>query len=304
MLTFALVAVLLIMEIAAVPHPDTAGHANEHKLQIISLSKERLEANFYTTTGGIRILSQIHSNGDLARVSITSMNGETIFAVDYPTDRSQGLLTINGDEFFIANKTLSNGENQVKAYYVPDDFSLQVKTEMKLTISKSLMDQLDGENVNATARTAIEHLLIRTEVQVIPIAAIALGNAGVYGRDNPAAMAFYTTALRFAKVISQDTFDDTIPPPTEAAKPNRYRRWVSYCSNSGSYCWSNNCPSGSNCVGMCGPGCTCWWFVCDDCCQNIGCYLHDVYGCPDGTDTWQCWLTAPIGLVCTPGPLK
>lgn len=35
-------------------------------------------------------------------------------------------------------------------------------------------------------------------------------------------------------------------------------------------------PYNNNCLGMCGPGCTCWWGVCFDCCFNRGCYEHDL----------------------------
>ena len=75
------------------------------------------------------------------------------------------------------------------------------------------------------------------------------------------------------------------------------RLYGSYCSNSGAYC--GTCAIGSNCLGLCGPGCTCWLYVCGDCCYNSGCYIHDVYSCSGGTDTVLCWVTAPIGLVCT-----
>ena len=35
-------------------------------------------------------------------------------------------------------------------------------------------------------------------------------------------------------------------------------------------------PMGSNCLGMCGRGCSCWRFVCGDCCFYQGCYDHDL----------------------------
>lgn len=35
-------------------------------------------------------------------------------------------------------------------------------------------------------------------------------------------------------------------------------------------------PNNDNCLGMCGKGCSCWSFVCGDCCFNRGCYEHDM----------------------------
>ena len=305
LLTIVLAVTLFITGIrAAVPfQPSDAAGDEEKKLQVISISNERVEARFYTPTTGIHIVSEVQSDREVAQLSIASIStGDMVFAVDYPIDHSQGLLTINGNEFFIVNETSSNEEEKLSAYSVPETYSVHVKTEMKRhNLPKSMLEQFDHENVNATARNAIEQLLMRPEVQLIASAAFALGDTGVYGRDNPAAMVFYTTALRFATVLNQDMA--TITPNHAAVSGRRNRRgfsdWLfgSYCSNSDSYCI--NCPTGSNCLGLCGPGCNCWWIVCGDCCYNIGCYLHDQYGCPGGTDTWQCWLTAPIALVCS-----
>ena len=274
--------------------PELAEGTTEPKLQIISATQERLEANFFSPTTGIHILSQVHSNGEIVQVSITSVDGETIFAVDRPIDSSQSLLTLVGSEFLMMNETLDNGESKLSEYAIPESYSLQVKNAMKRhMLSKPLLQRLDSENVNSSGKSAIDNLLIRPEVQLIAIAAVALGNAGLHGTENPPAMAFYATALRFSTILNEHDRDTS-------GAVQRNKRWWSptYCSNSGSYCYSS-CPIGPNCSGLCGPGCDCWWFVCFDCCYNIGCYLHDVYGCPDGRDSLQCWLTAPVGLVCS-----
>lgn len=34
--------------------------------------------------------------------------------------------------------------------------------------------------------------------------------------------------------------------------------------------------SDDQCLGMCGYGCSCWKWVCDDCCFHQGCYEHDI----------------------------
>ena len=34
-------------------------------------------------------------------------------------------------------------------------------------------------------------------------------------------------------------------------------------------------PLGNKCAGLCGPGCSCWNWVCGDCCRHGGCYEHD-----------------------------
>lgn len=34
-------------------------------------------------------------------------------------------------------------------------------------------------------------------------------------------------------------------------------------------------PNNDDCLGMCGPGCSCWSFVCGNCCYNQLCFEHD-----------------------------
>ena len=35
-------------------------------------------------------------------------------------------------------------------------------------------------------------------------------------------------------------------------------------------------PNSDKCIGMCGRKCSCWWWVCGDCCYHQGCYEHDL----------------------------
>ena len=259
----------------------------EQKLQIISSTPDRLEIKFFTPDSGIHVLSQVHSNGQVAEVSITTLNGETIFAVDRPIDNSESLLTIDGSEFLMINKTqLDGGQPKLTEYAVPEAYSLQVKNAMKQhTLTKSLLRHLDRDNVNSSGRSAIDKLLMRPEIELIIDAAAALGNSGIYGYENPAAMAFYTTALRFSSVMAEHDID--LDQSGGLARNRRSYRCSSSCSR---------CPRGSNCQGLCGPGCRCWRWVCGNCCWNEGCYNHDVNHCSGGgffSGLW-CVVTAPL----------
>ena len=59
---------------------------------------------------------------------------------------------------------------------------------------------------------------------------------------------------------------------TNNKQANRKKRW----STERPQCQglSGN-PNNNDCLGMCGKGCTCWSWVCDDCCFHQGCYEHD-----------------------------
>ena len=313
-----LLAVVMVMLFtfgvnASVTNRLPAGQEDESvpsKLRMISASTERIEAEYYTPNGGIHILSEVRSSGEAVRVVITTTSGETIFAVDRPL-YSSGLVSIVGKEFLFVNETLDNGDRKLTEYVVPTGYSQRVMNAIKHHQVPKVIRHLDSETVNTTVTTAVDELLARPEVPLIKDAAFAIGNTGLTGVDNPAAMAFYATALRFARsTVVEDEHvasgegegegeDDGVARGLLSKKRSR-RSWLpGWCSNSRYYCY--NCPVGRNCLGLCGPECTCWWFVCGDCCWNWGCNRHDRYGCPNGRNTRRCWLTAPIALVCTLG---
>jgi len=268
------------------------------KLRMITASTERIEAEYYAPKGGIHIFSEVSSSGDAVRVRITTTSGELLFAVDRPL-YSSGVVSIDGKEFLLLNETSDDVENQPTQYVVPPLYSRTVTKALKRDRLDKVLRYLNRETVNATARSAQEELLARPEVLLIKEAALALGNAGLRGVNNPAAMAFYTTALRFAKAVegsdvsSGRSEGEEMPERLLSKKRVRREQW---CSNSNSYC--DVCPTGPDCHGLCGPGCHCWWFLCNDCCWNVGCYLHDTMGC-FGQDPLTCWLNAPTPIDCT-----
>ena len=195
-----------VVDCLAASHPSPATSADT-KLRIISVPMERLEVEFYSLTGGIHILSEVRSGSEAVRISITSTNGEPIFAVDRPIDHTQSLLSIVGNEFLIVNETSGNSEAKPTEYVVPEAYSLRVKNALKHhQLPNKLLRHLDRETVNATGRSAIEDLMVRPEVQLITAAAFALGETGLHGRDNPAAMAFYSTALRFSTAVEEGIY--------------------------------------------------------------------------------------------------
>ena len=302
MLIAVLVVILFTFGVnARIANRLPAGQEDRSKLRMISASTERIEAEYYTPNGGIHILSEVRSSGEAVRVVITTTSGEPLFSVDRPL-YSSGLVSIAGKEFLFVNKTLDNGDRKLTEYVVPTAYSQRVKYAIKHHQIPKVLRQLDSETVNATATSAIEELLARPEVLLIKDAAFAIGNTGITGVRNPAAMAFYTTALRFAESAIGD--QHAASGESEGAtrglvSKKRSRRQLTWCSNSNSNC--DICPQGDNCLGLCGPGCSCWWFICGDCCWNLGCYIYSVFTC-SGQNDLDCWLNVPFTMTCTPGP--
>jgi len=293
-LTIVVVVVLFVLGAAAGQDDDPVSS----KLRVITASTTRVEAEFYTPTDGIHILSEVRNNGETVRILITTTGGESLFAVDRPL-YSFGLVSIVGNEFLFVNETSDNGETKMTDYLVPLGYSQKVMRAIKRDRLSKILRYLNRETVNATATSAFEELIARPEVLLIKEAAFALGNTGLKGVNNPAAMAFYSTAIHLANELTVDDDDREDEISDELPFAIRGRRSTRYCTNSRSNCIK--CPRGRKCLGLCGPGCRCWEFVCDDCCYNIGCYLHDKYACAFGRLFPSCWAFWYIGLVCTRG---
>lgn len=255
---------------------------------------------------GIHITSEVRNNGETVHLSITTLDGRVIFSVERPS-YSTALWSFAGSEFLLVNET----RRQPVSYYVPPQYSDPLKNALhrKKRLRPSLLDHLDHDGVNDTGRNKFEEFLMRPELSLLEEAAEALGRSGIQGRESQPTMIFYTAALRFSKMMREyneddddsdssgaEIMDDPFPIPTN----RRPKRWYSYCSNNGRYCLIR-CPIGNSCLGLCGPGCDCWWWVCGHCCFSPGCYDHDrICSIQDQHFSPECILTAPLGLACIP----
>ena len=107
-------------------------------------------------------------------------------------------------------------------------------------------------------------LLSLQECDLLEKAADAVGKKGLNGRNTPAALPFFVFALRITQLAEDSHYSNiTIT--------QRYKR-KSYM-----HCRCT-CPPCQNdkCIGLCGKGCRCWKWLCNDCCWHRGCYDHDL----------------------------
>lgn len=59
-------------------------------------------------------------------------------------------------------------------------------------------------------------------------------------------------------------------------------------------------PNNNDCLGMCGYGCSCWYFICGNCCQNRLCFEHDKC-CRHDMYTINCLIPIVHSLSCEDG---
>jgi hypothetical protein len=190
----------------------------------------------------------------------------------------------SGDDLFLDLKTLS-GSVLVHAETTADDYVFSyMDGKATLTVSKAWVAQVKAEGDDGPAaadesasrwtgdRNVLDAMLQLPELQVLPWLSRSLGVAGITGQTHPASMALHKTAQQSAKAL-----DVNLPALESAAVP--------YCSR----------PTANECYGMCGNGCSCWSWVCGDCCYHSGCAKHDSW-CRNG-QWYYCYnITAVVAL--------
>ena len=124
-------------------------------------------------------------------------------------------------------------------------------------------------------RAVLDQMLQLPEVAALPVLSRALGVRGLTGSAFPATLALHKIARQ-----SADALGINVEPLNVSAQS-------SYCT-----AYPN---SWDNCYGMCGPGCSCWSWVCGDCCYHYGCAVHDSW-CRQGKWYYCYNITAVIAI--------
>ena len=124
-------------------------------------------------------------------------------------------------------------------------------------VSRKVLRHNNFYEANTTRQNAYEVLLSQAEIDMIINAAEMLGNSGVLGTGNPSAFSLHSVFQCFVRNIYFET--ELVPKRTKRGGPNCW--WgKTHCSNNGECCYK--CPETSDCLGLCGPGCRCWPWVC------------------------------------------
>ena len=267
----------------------------EHEgLIIIEVSEEKLEGEYHDSTGHIHFSSVVTDDGYMLTVMTTE--GETVVISRKPRKSSMMTMTMGHTEFMVRTNQPGRGLPKYSDYVVPGAFHNQMESALKRgRLSNKLMRHLGSRNVNETRRKAVEDLASCPEADLIIEAAKALGNAGVMGSDSPAARQFYVLAMDLMKIkdsMQQGEAEASsyhgYPHSFTQGLYSEYGQKQQTCSK----CTSGSCPyygdRSNNCFGMCGNKCSCWWWVCDDCCVHQGCVIHDQCCKDHGYWSWEC----------------
>jgi hypothetical protein len=189
------------------------------------------------------------------------------------------------DALFMEVRT-GSGHELIHAETVGDSYVFHyMDNRLTLTVDKAWIAEVEAEGDDGPAmsdtsgvhwdgdRAVLDEMLTLPEVQSLPWLSRALGTRGITGNAFPASLPLHKIARQ-----SADALNIQVPPLAIATTE-------SYCSQ----------PTANDCYGMCGPGCSCWSWVCGDCCYHSGCAKHDSW-CRSGAWYWCYNITAVVAL--------
>jgi hypothetical protein len=134
----------------------------------------------------------------------------------------------------------------------------------------------DHETDQGDVDAATAALFARNDFLLLPSLSPALAAQGADASLLPVTMRLHSLASQGSLGAGIDATGSTLAEyPSMCADmggaPGAKRLGAAACQDlqSDPYC--------NNCLGMCGPGCTCWRWVCGDCCWHRGCYRHDLH---------------------------
>jgi hypothetical protein len=251
-----------------------AAPKEDQGLQIISRSPQKLHATYHTSAEeGIEVLCNIGTSQ--AYLLITTFDGVQLFSARSSITGSDTLWSVLGYTILLHS---DGNPSETKEYTVPNVITGHVEKVMKRNhVTSKLLRTLNAESTNETKVSAFTELFARPESVTIIDLAHSLGAAGIRGNENPAALYFYGIARNLAMLQGHlETANANMGQDGETGylAPRRVgkRSWTGGRSSSG--CSRN--PIGSECLGLCGRGCSCWASVCGDCCYHQKCYEHDI----------------------------
>jgi hypothetical protein len=170
---------------------------------------------------------------------------------------------------------------QIEQSYLGGRFVLVVdKDKLAEEVARSAdpdAPSVEGLYTSRGDEAVLDELLNRPEYAQLPWLSRALGARGLTGNAYGATLALHWMGKQAARGLGIDVPALDAPADTE----------VAYCR-----AYPN---SGNQCYGMCGPGCSCWSWVCGNCCYWSSCATHDNW-CRQGK-WWLCYSPAAIAAL-------
>ena len=266
------------------------GMKREGHLRVLTLEPGKVEGEYRATgcedeSAGVYFLSEVKEKSRF--LLITTLQGEQLYRATSPRNKDI-LVSLMGNDFLLkTNDRVESHEDTtvLQGFLVPEVSvsAIEKVLDEPVGIAERFFSADNKQHSLSTMQRAFTKLHQSVEGVLFTRAAEKLGgDMGVLGSDYPAAMSLYVMAMRLAKVTGFER--DASAPSRSLVAQHKCPASFIYCNNSKTCC--GKCTLGRECLGMCGPGCKCWWWLCGGCCFYQGCYDHDL--CCETYLSWSC----------------
>jgi len=195
----------------------------------------------------------------------TEVRDGTLHLEEATPERLRGTYTRNGATISFDATRLGDGTRT----FVVKSADGRTLVRANGSGSSRVLTVLDDRVVTSGDHDALSALFAAPDAAALPWLSRELGKRGITGRAYPVSFELHSLALVVGKA-----HETTLPPLVEGT-PKTLRSET--CENA---------PGNDACFGMCGGGCSCWEWVCGDCCWHAGCAVHD-------QDCRSCSITHP-----------
>ena len=293
-LVFIAVALVTISLIAVAIGVGVGVSRQSGGLTVIVITQEHLQGQYYGSAGGIHFHTTVNSSH--VSLFVTTESGEPVLNILHHVDLSMTMMGAKNATFLVIES--KSGHKTYMDYVIPNTLTNLIQSMMvgQVNMSTDIVQQLDNKTVAQTQHSSLQNLASSKEASLIIEAAIALGEHGIQGTEYPAAMSFYQLALKLAR--TGKAIESNFTLNEKESKEPRQRRGVT-CDDECERCpfqYDNN-----DCFGLCGYGCSCWHFVCGDCCVHQFCLTHDQCCADNGFYSWACLAVVwrQVGTSCS-----
>ena len=267
---------------------------------ILSMDSQKLHLSYttkdyisgcYTELNGQGICFEIEASG----FQIMDNNQEIVTKTDLQTEPDKlgmkhRVVQIYSNLFI----QVLNKENQtIGTYYITPDEKLIWETachqkdseSMKKVVSKA--KQKEQNDDGCMFKESVNQLVNSIHSRLMVNAAIGMGEQGLTGVSYFILLQFYATCSKLDELINSDVKSPAFSHPTTISRQQRQATCDTF----------STCPPCQNyeCLGLCGKECSCWSWVCGDCCYYQGCFNHDLC-CSESYFTISCMF--PVQFSC------
>ena len=220
-------------------------------------------------------------NSTISRLTITDLEGEQLLMIS-DANEYQRWITIHTD-LFIQLKTRQG----YKDYYIPNYLQKEMRNRSANEIAFKFLDSLSSSYHSKELKRSVESFVSKRTTFFIIQSAYILGRDLNYtGLKYPSILSFYLIAHTLEGLLSS--------APESEQKCNLVSNYCSVADDDSCFEECPPCPD-LECLSLCGYGCSCWKWVCGDCCYHLGCYGHDIC-CRENFVQTKCLF--PTGFKC------